>query len=243
MRVDAAHRDPRLVQEAVQRLVGQLDHLVDPCGGDPPNGLLQRDVGAHVGHRQVPAVSIMVKRCTPQVAAINSVWPTKPGSLSCVASLFIGIVTIPATWPANASLVAASTYSRAAEPDAASMSPGRWSADFSSPASTTCNGPGFHCLGSDERLDLDIETEQAGAVLQDRQIAVHHHRLGRERPFGCTSQHDLRADAGGIAHRDRHGIACSSSHHQIHQRIGCTEATGLAGDAQRATVEPQRHPG
>ena len=72
-----------------------------------------------------PAVSIIVKRCTPHAAAINSVCPTNPGSVSWVASLFIGIVTMPATVPASASVVAESTYCRAAAPDAASMTPGR----------------------------------------------------------------------------------------------------------------------
>ncbi len=55
------------------------------------------------------AVSIIVTFAAPQRSAISSVWPTKPGSDSCVASLFIGIVTTPATRPASASSVARRT--------------------------------------------------------------------------------------------------------------------------------------
>ena len=56
-----------------------------------------------------PLVSIIVTFDAPHSEAMNSVWPTNPGSLSCVASLFIGIVTIPATSPSSASTVARST--------------------------------------------------------------------------------------------------------------------------------------
>ena len=87
-------------------------------------------------------VSIIVTESAPQRSAINSVWPTKPGSPSCVASLFIGIVTIAATSPASAASVAARTYALAAAPEAASSSPGRWSASPSSPRSTTHSAPG-----------------------------------------------------------------------------------------------------
>ena len=55
------------------------------------------------------AVSIIVTFAAPHRAAISSVCPTKPGSESCVASLFIGIVTTPATRPASASSVARRT--------------------------------------------------------------------------------------------------------------------------------------
>ena len=55
------------------------------------------------------AVSIIVTRCTPHSSAIISVWPTNAGSVSCVASLFIGIVTSPAFRPASASSVASTT--------------------------------------------------------------------------------------------------------------------------------------
>ena len=54
-------------------------------------------------------MSIIVTRCTPHSSAISSVWPTNAGSVSCVASLFIGIVTTPATRPARASSVAWTT--------------------------------------------------------------------------------------------------------------------------------------
>ena len=52
------------------------------------------------------AVNIIVTRFTPHSSAIISVWPTNAGSVSCVASLFIGIVTIPATRRQRASSVA-----------------------------------------------------------------------------------------------------------------------------------------
>ena len=57
----------------------------------------------------VSAVSIIVTDAAPQRSAMNSVCPTNLGSVSCVASLFIGIVTIPATSPASAASVAAAT--------------------------------------------------------------------------------------------------------------------------------------
>ena len=56
-----------------------------------------------------PFVSIIVTRGAPHSSAIISVWPTNRGSESCVASLFIGIVTSPATRPWSASIVARST--------------------------------------------------------------------------------------------------------------------------------------
>jgi hypothetical protein len=73
----------------------------------------------------VSAVSIIVTRSAPHWAAIISVCPTKAGSLNCVASLFIGSVTTPATSPVSASAVARCTYCRAAAPLAASSRPGR----------------------------------------------------------------------------------------------------------------------
>ena len=126
VRVDPAHRDPRRFDEAVQRLVGQLDHLRDPRRRDPTDRLLQRHVGADVGDgevtgRQHHRVALNATRARRSTRCD----PTNNGSLSCVASLFIGIVTMPATRPAKASAVAASTYCRAAAPDAASMTPGR----------------------------------------------------------------------------------------------------------------------
>jgi hypothetical protein len=57
----------------------------------------------------VGAVSIIVTDRAPQRSAMNSVWPTNRGCVSCVASLLIGIVTTPATSPARAASVAAAT--------------------------------------------------------------------------------------------------------------------------------------
>ncbi len=56
-----------------------------------------------------PFVSIIVTRDAPHSSAISSVCPTNAGSLSWVASLFIGIVTMPAMCPASASRVAWTT--------------------------------------------------------------------------------------------------------------------------------------
>jgi predicted CxxxxCH...CXXCH cytochrome family protein len=62
--------------------------------------------------------------------------------------LFIGMVTMPATLPSSASLVAINTYSRAAAPAPASISPGRWSVAPSIAASITCSGPACHSPGA-----------------------------------------------------------------------------------------------
>ena len=98
VRVQPAHRDARPVDEGAQRGVGQGDHVADPFDGHALDGLAQRDVRADMGDRQLAGGQhhrVASRRRTH--AAISSVWPTNVGSVSCVASLFIGIVTRPAT--------------------------------------------------------------------------------------------------------------------------------------------------
>ena len=104
---------------------------------------------------------------------MNSVWPTNAGSVSCVASLFIGIVTMPATSPASAASVAGSD-----------VGPGRRARRGVELARTVVGGGEQAGVDDAQRAGVrvapatsidvasHVETEQLAAVGEDRGVAV-----------------------------------------------------------------------
>ena len=107
MGIEAAHRDAGCVEEPRERLVGQRDHIEHSLDPHPLDRFPQRTMRAHVGDRERAVRQHHRRRADArQSSAIISVCPTNAASESCVASLFIGIVTNPATRPLSASIVA-----------------------------------------------------------------------------------------------------------------------------------------
>ena len=230
----------------MQRLVGQLDHLDDPGRRDPANRLLQRHVRADVGDSQIAGgqhhrESLHAARLGDQLGV------TDEAGIAELRRLLVHRHRDDAgdVAPPSASSVAASDVLRAprrrmrrrSRPDGdRRRAAGR--------ASTTCKlRPGRHWPGSSIASISTSTPEQFGTVAQDRGVAVDHDRVVDERPSaarrstisGPTPEASPIVIAIGTV-----TLCLLSSRHQVHQRIGCTEATGLAGHTQQRGRE-RRH--
>ena len=168
------HGNPRRAIQATMQLAA-ADDLATRSGVTRGDGL-ERHMGLTCTMRRCGPTSSMVKCGTPQRSVINSVWPTNPGPVSCVASLFIGIVTMPATRPARASVVAESAPgggTRSGIDDTRAMI-----GSLQQPGVDDGRPRRPSAIGADRGRWCSISTrpEQFRTVPQYRSVAVHHGR-------------------------------------------------------------------
>jgi hypothetical protein len=95
VRVEPAHRDPGRRHEPLKRGVGERHDVEYPIAVTRSIASRSEQCVLTWVTARSPFVSIIVTELAPHSPAISSVCPTNVGSVSCVASLFIGIVTRP----------------------------------------------------------------------------------------------------------------------------------------------------
>ena len=218
VRVEAADGDARRLEEASQRRVRELDHVEHPARLHPFDRLAQRAVRADVRDGERAAVG--------EGGREHHRHPLHPAQLGDhlgvtderrVGELRRLLVHRHRHDPGDAAgegvlrgLHDVLTRRRAGR--ARRARPGAWSAAASTPASTTASAPCRRAATASRPTtsSVDVEAEQLGAVGEDRRVAVHDHVVA-ESAGGEVAQHDLGADAGRIAHRDRHRDPFASS--------------------------------
>ena len=203
MRVEAAHRDPRTLDEPRQSRVGQIDRLADSHRFHALDRLAQADVSAHVSHRQFRHGQhhrevLGAAQTRDELGVPLEVRPRHPRRLLVHRqrhnARYLACQRVPCRTV---------DIGQRRRTGLSAQNSGRHVSRTQQPKIADVQRTLHRLLRPINRANRDLQAQRRGRPHQHRHIAIHH-GIAAQQPLAKPPHRNLRPNARSIPHRHRH---------------------------------------